>query len=151
MIKYCGSCALRTQDNKHCGITGLTIDPDKDFCSKHNAAPSVCEGCGDFIPTGQFLTQDKNNEYHIFCANCISALNTCSGCTNSEHCDFRENPSPLPFKVQRKIQQGPMIAVTEILNPERVEITCKKGCECFDTEKGCLRQNNWCEHYCSVI
>jgi hypothetical protein len=35
--------------------------------------------------------------------------------------------------------------VTTVMNPSRIEITCAKGCPCYDPEIGCMRQFNYCE------
>ena len=102
-----------------------------------------CETCGR--PTEhQFLCPDGDS-WHILCGNCVSQLNTCTFCKKVNICAFETDPSPVPKMVQQQIRQGPMISVTTVKNPERVKITCEKGCNCFNAEFGCMRQFHYCE------
>ena len=59
-------------------------------------------------------------------------------------CSFENDPSPLPKIVQKQVRQGNMTAITQVRNPERIEITCKKDCPCYDPEFECLRQFGTC-------
>jgi hypothetical protein len=49
----------------------------------------------------------------------------------------------------REVRQGNMIAQTQVMNPKRVEATCRRGCPCFnedglDNGTFCMRQNGDC-------
>lgn len=81
---------------------------------------------------------------HVICETCFAHMNTCALCDAARTCDFQTNPSPIPKTIRKEIRQGNMVAVTDIQNPERVEITCKKNCGCFSAKLGCLRQFNTC-------
>lgn len=102
-----------------------------------------CELCGQPIdyPTAIIL-----DNYYI-CHQCKNFMGTCALCTNVNKCDFETNPSPIPKVIQQQVRQGNMIAVTQVRNPKRIEITCKQNCPCFDSEIGCLREYNTCGQY----
>ena len=142
--KYCRSCRLADPRRNVCSLSGVRIDLDADFCSKHKNDFADCDVCGS--PTlQQFLYKNSNHELITVCADCVGKVNGCAGCQNGIHCDFEENPSPLPKTVQKQFRQRNMITVTTVMNPERVLITCKNGCKCFNEENGCMRQFNYCE------
>lgn len=139
----CGKCGLRvrTPDGMFCYRTSKKVNPDKDFCSHFQEELIICEICGHPIVKDQVIFDSDDNEtFHTICPNCVTLMGTCSICDKATTCDFKTNPVPIPFTVQKKIQRGPMTAVTEILNPERIRETCQKNCECFSEEFGCLRQ-----------
>lgn len=136
----CGSCALRSQDGTRCGLTGMPIDLEKDFCSKAQKTPEVCDICGRFIADNSIIDV-VNKTIHIICQNCYSKFGTCTLCDSNGYCDFQENPIQISPIAQKKIQQGPMVMMTQVMNPERIKATCEKNCGCFDPEIGCLRQN----------
>ena len=102
-----------------------------------------CETCGR--PTEQQVLCPDGDNWHILCSNCAAQLNTCAFCKKVNVCTFETDPSPLPKMIQKQFRQGPMITVTEVMNPERIRQTCEKGCDCFDAEFGCMRQFHYCE------
>ena len=102
-----------------------------------------CETCGR--PTEQQVLCPDGDKWHILCPSCATQLNTCAFCKKSNTCLFETDPSPLPKTIQKQFRQGPMITVTEVMNPERIRQTCEKGCDCFDTDFECMRQFNYCE------
>ena len=102
-----------------------------------------CETCGR--PIDQQVLCPDGDSWHILCSDCASYLNTCAFCKKVDTCTFETDPSPLPKMVQKQIRQGPMITVTEIMNPERIRQTCEKDCDCFDANFGCMRQFYYCE------
>ena len=145
-IKYCKTCAYHIPNPPSCAIFNRPVDPDKSYCDKHNTNPVVCEICRKFIvdyviflPTGQPV-----------CANCLTALGTCAGCVNGSTCSFETDPSPLPKVIVQDIRQGNMIMKTQIRNPSRIEITCKKNCPCFVNNE-CMKQKNLCENHKCII
>jgi hypothetical protein len=81
----------------------------------------------------------------MLCESCAEQLTSCHFCKNGNECDFETNPSTLPKMVQKRIQQGPMISVTTVKNPSRVDITCKAGCPCYDPDFECMKQFNFCD------
>ena len=87
----------------------------------------------------------KNGEHlRVICQKCNEMLHTCALCKNGQTCAFDNDPSPIPKQIQKQYRNGPMISVVQEINPERVAITCAKGCFCYDPENGCLRQYNTC-------
>ena len=102
-----------------------------------------CETCGR--PTEQQVLCPDGDMWHILCPSCASQLNSCAFCKKADTCSFETDPSPLPKMIQKQFRQGPMITVTEVMNPERIRQTCEKGCDCFSTDFGCMRQFHYCE------
>ncbi len=102
-----------------------------------------CETCGR--PTEQQVLCPDGDNWHILCPACAAQLNTCAFCKKVRICSFETDPSPLPKMIQQQFRQGPMITVTEVMNPERIRQTCEKGCDCFSAEFGCMRQFHYCE------
>ena len=146
MVNTCRTCGLADLKQNKCRVNGSAIEPDKDFCSKHNKNPVVCERCGN-ITLQPIIVQDGNN-WHIMCGNCsIGKLNTCAFCEHSSKCEFETNPSELPKLIQQQIRQGPMISVQTIKNPDRIRETCQILCDCFDAKFGCMRESNYCDKY----
>lgn len=144
--KKCNSCGLLDPKRDVCLITGLQVDSAEDFCSKHQDGKTYCEICGRqiLIP----IIDVTNSERHIItCVECHGHFGTCEMCSKSNDCSFETDPSPIPKMVQRRVQNGPMISVTTIPNPDRVAITCQINCSCFHQEFGCLKQNGTCGNY----
>lgn len=117
-------------------------DPNSLQCQLHhhdlpsNAQTYTCAICGS-----QTINPIWENNV-IICSNCHSALGTCAGCIHSTHCQFEENPSPIPKFITKTIKQGFAIMQTQVPNPERIEICCT-GCPCLGKNK-CKRQFNTC-------
>lgn len=145
MIKYCKSCALANLKLLKCRRFGHNIHPDEDFCSKHCNEIPVCAICGQEMLKENSILDFKNGDHvRVICQKCNELLNTCTLCQHGQKCAFDDDPSPIPKLIQKQVRQGPMISVTQVMNPERVAITCTKGCICYDPENGCLRQYNTC-------
>lgn len=102
-----------------------------------------CETCGR--PTEQQFLCPDGDMWHILCPSCASQLNSCAFCKKSDACLFETDPSPLPKMIQKQYRQGNMVSVTTEMNPERIRQTCEKGCDCFSTDFGCMRQFHYCE------
>lgn len=146
-IKYCGTCALRTQDGTGCSLYGIHIDPNVDFCSKHVTSPKTCDICGQFIIIDSIIDMEDGKFYEV-CQNCASRFNTCHICDKAAYCDFMENPSPIPKAVMKQVRQGSMVMQTQVRNPERIKITCENGCSCWNKEeKYCCREYKTCGQY----
>ena len=102
-----------------------------------------CETCGR--QTDQQILCPDGDIWHILCPNCASQLNSCAFCKKVNTCLFEPDPSPLPKMIQRQTRNGPMISVITEKNPARVDITCKKGCDCFSSDFDCMKQFHYCE------
>lgn len=145
MVKYCKSCALANLKLLKCRRFGHDINPNEDFCSKHANSIPTCAICGQEMLTENSILDFKNGEHlRIICQKCNELLSTCTLCRHGQSCAYDDDPSPIPKLIQKQVRQGPMISVTQEINPERVAITCAKGCLCYDPENGCSRQYNTC-------
>lgn len=146
MKKYCKTCGLADLRQQRCKVTNLPIDPLKDFCSKHDNTTIYCETCHQqLIRDSVYWVHDLDWNWHCHCIECVKTLSSCSFCKKARTCAFENDPSSLPRTIQKQIRQGNQIYITEVPNPARIDITCKNGCSCYDIEKGCLRENNYCE------
>ena len=106
---------------------------------------SKCEICGVEL---QIEIIDITDEIpHFICLNCAKQRHSCNFCTHGVGCSFEEDPSPLPKLIVKTMQKDNMTMQAKISNPERIEITCKKDCFCFEPEFGCLRQFNTCGNH----
>lgn len=143
MVNTCRTCGLADLRQNVCRVNGSAIEPDKDFCSKHNKNPVVCEYCNS-LTLQPFFVQDGDN-WHCICNNCRVKLSSCSFCQNANICSFETDPSDLPKMVQQQIRQGNQVMITTVKNPSRVAITCQNNCRCFNQDFGCMRQFNYCE------
>lgn len=135
--KNCGRCAL----GSFCGIRGQL---NLDYCSLFTKELEYCDECGSPIIKNKksLILGDR-----IICSECQKKLNTCAYCANAVLCSFEQDQSPLPKFVQKNIQRGPAMMQMNIKNPDRISITCKKGCSCWNGEE-CTREfTNWCEKY----
>ena len=149
MKKYCNTCGLRDPMRHVCRLTGIKISPDIDFCSRHilsNDLPT-CEICGNGHPNP--IIDITDGKTLVVCPQCFNMLDTCQVCSHSRNCSFETDPSPIPKVVEKVIRQGYMTTVSQVLNPERIEITCKKGCPCYSEKNGCGRQTEFrkCDNY----
>lgn len=138
LIGKCGECALRAPNGVQCMLDGRAISAE-DFCSNFKKTLIRCDICGHLMGTTPILETIDNTTYQS-CPACNKAFGTCPTCDQARICPFETDPSPIPKVVQRKVQQGPMIAVTDVRNPERIRITCEKNCKCYDASFGCLKQ-----------
>ena len=142
MLKYCETCGILDPKTSVCRLSGQVMT-NRDYCSKHKTRVETCDYC--HMPTLEpFFVRDGEN-WHIYCAKCVKLLSTCAFCKRVEICAFETDPSPIPKMVQQQVRQGPMVSITTVMNPERVRITCEKGCDCFNSEFGCMREFHYCE------
>lgn len=143
MIKYCRTCRILDPMQQKCQLSGQSVNPNADYCTKHQEEVAQCEKCGQGTLT-PFYTRD-GNQWHTFCARCVELLNTCHFCEHASKCAFEQDPSPLPKMVQKQIRQGNMVQITTVKNPDRIRQTCENGCPCFSQENDCMREYNGCE------
>lgn len=123
-------------------LTGIPIKPETCKCSNYRKTVHKCAHCG-IILVNPILVVDE--EVHYLCDKCTKGLGTCENCRNSNLCLFEADPNPQKM-VQKRVQQGNMISVVEIPNPEIIERTCKTKCKCFNSELGCMRQFEYCKN-----
>lgn len=145
-IKVCGDCVLMQHNGGICPIFRQTFPHDQQGCPMHASELNPCELCGNHISHGGIL-ETVGDTIHIYCESCQQKMGSCLTCQLNAYCAFLEDPSPIPKTIRKQVRQGNMITVTEVMNPERVEKTCKNGCSCFDSEFGCFRQNNCCGNW----
>ena len=148
MKKFCETCGLLDPKLQKCRLFGHQVEPTADFCSRHGTPIISCGLCGSMLLASQAVVNTKGaDDITLICRQCSSLYGTCALCKHGNSCSFETDPSPLPKVVQRKIQQGNATMVTQIKNPERIEITCKQNCPCYDQELECLKQYNNCGKY----
>lgn len=146
MVNYCKTCGLLDPAQNVCRLYKVKMDPNEDFCGRHTKDVYTCEVCGA-ITLQPVYDLEEGGSCHLLCMNCATQRNTCLFCKNNTECAFETDPSPLPKVIMKTIQQSNMVMQQQVLNPDRIEITCKKNCKCFDAENGCLRQNNSCGNH----
>ena len=144
MTKYCKTCALCNLGALQCQLFGHQIQPTEDYCSKHVVNISQCELCGSPITSELSSIVVTGEKTYYVCNRCASLFGTCKLCKHGHTCAFETDPSSLPKMVEKRVQKGNMIAVTQIKNPERIEATCKIKCPCYDPENECLKQFGAC-------
>lgn len=107
-----------------------------------------CDRCGNQISTNELVIFYQNDKVVGICQHCESLMGTCYTCVHRTKCDFKDSPLKIPFTTVKEIRQGNTIFRQEVQNPDRIRETCQKGCTCFSTEFGCLRQiNQTCGNY----
>lgn len=146
-MKTCETCGFRDSKNSVCQVFGHAINPKVDYCSKHATNIILCNRCKRPL-LDALIMADNDGTFGFYCKECVEAFSTCETCKHATECDFETNPSSLPKVVQKQIRQGNMVTVTQIKNPDRIEITCKNGCVCYDAENGCRKHFNLkCDKY----
>lgn len=114
-----------------------------------------CAYCGRPCFEGAILsaypTKESETKWITMCHECFSLTNICALCKEARSCEFMTNPDPSPKQIQQTIRQGQAIIQTVVMNPERIEKTCKTLCKCWSDEFGCLKQNGICSQYEEVI
>ena len=124
----------------------------KDGCPYHSTELHTCGICGSPMLEKSILDVDKNGDWHEMCAKCAHAPH-CLTCIHS-YCAFQQDTNcQEPPMVMRQMRQGNMIVQQQVMNPKRVEATCRQGCPCFnedglDDGSFCKRQDECgCEKY----
>lgn len=148
--KSCLNCGYRTFNPQQCPLINYQYTEDRNTVCPYWVAELVtCAICGNVIPKKNYtLTQFKDGSWKPTCDNCLNKSGTCATCSKSSTCDFETNPSPLPKVIQKQIRQGNQILVTTVRNPSRIEITCKKNCDCWDEEnQQCSKEYSCCSKY----
>jgi hypothetical protein len=118
----------------------------KQGCPYHTIELQICDMCGSAMLEKAILEMDKNGEWHQMCGKCASAP-ACQTCIH-QYCAFQQDTNcQEPPMVMRQIRQGNMVVQQQVMNPKRVEATCRQGCPCFnedglDTGTFCGRQGD---------
>ena len=139
-IYKCESC-LRRQGNI-CRVSQEQIDLNDEACRWHAGQDNVerCVLCGAGVLRRDSIIYNEDNLY-VVCGKCSEKIGTCATCICIKECAFETDPSPIPQVVQKQIRQGPMVQIVQVMNPDRIAITCKMGCECWDAEtETCFKQ-----------
>lgn len=148
-IHRCGRCLLRDEQSGQCSILKMVVAENQDACPRYADEGNVitCELCGRRTVVDNSVIYNEER-VHLVCGDCADKSGTCYTCLERKTCPFETDPSPLPKVVQRRIQQGPMVEIAQIKNPERINITCRAGCPCWDEESfTCGKEQGWCCSY----
>jgi hypothetical protein len=145
MTHYCKSCGLLNPKDSVCILLKRAVDPEKDFCSSFQSQNYICARCNK-ITLAPIINKDGAQ---ILCQKCAGELGTCATCNNSNVCSFETSSSSTPKVIQQKVQTPMGEAINQTKNPARIEETCKKGCECYKEDYGCLKENNHCGNWTS--
>ena len=142
--KYCKTCALRNPSAPKCQLTGLNIHPNDPACAHYVTSLVECGICKTKLAEGQVIDATNPADVFYICKNCEEKLGTCATCEKARNCLFETDPSSLPKMIPQTIRQGNAVMQTQVKNPERVKITCKEKCACYNAEMGCLREVSQC-------
>jgi hypothetical protein len=146
--RTCGECAIWQHSGGNCPYFNEPVEKNATGCLKFTSSIVKCELCGGItVPQASYIDMTNPEQEHIVCAGCQQHFGHCPTCKHTKNCSFETDPSSLPKVIQQQTRQGNMISVTQVKNPARIDITCKKGCPCFSEEFGCLRQFNSCGSY----
>ena len=146
--RACKECAYF--DDMRCKISGQPAISHNIACASFSSQRYECDICHRQIHHTEVIYDSKSNK--IICSDCGNRLSTCDNCHNGNICVFETDPSPLPKQIQKQIRQGNMFGQTIIKNPDRIAITCKKNCPCWDTETEiCNKQLRYCANIQEVI
>lgn len=146
--RTCKECAYF--DDMRCKISGQPAVSHNVACASFSSQRYECDVCHRQIHHTEVIYDSKSNK--IVCSDCCNRLSTCDNCHNGNICLFETDPSPLPKQIQKQIRQGNMIGQTIIKNPDRILITCKKGCPCWNAEtESCNKQLRYCANIQEVI
>lgn len=132
-----------------CRRLHIPIDPEQDGCTfgASETAIASCSICHRPVPMPTIVILEDHRAIGV-CAQCQELLNTCQMCKHSENCAFETDPSTLPKQVQKQIPIQGGYAMTYVRNPERIAITCEKGCKCYNAElQTCNREFGMCGNH----
>ncbi len=128
----CDTCVFKTMRNGACPIFNADMT-GKDGCPYHSTELQICGICGSPMLEKAIIEQDKNGDWHKMCPQCANA-DQCQTCVHS-YCAFeRDTNCQEPPMVMLQMRQGNMVVQQQVMNPKRVEATCRKGCPCFNED-----------------
>ena len=138
-MNYCKTCGFLDRRQNVCQLTGWQVQPNNDFCFRHQEEVDKCDFCGSPV-IDPLLYLNEDQKVFFVCHSCKDKFGTCGTCKRKQDCSFIADQS-MPDMVQKQIRQGNMTTVMPVMNPQKIEKHCKNGCVCFDAEFGCLKQN----------
>ena len=128
----CDTCVFKTMRNGACPIFNADMT-GKDGCPYHSTELNICGICGSPMLEKAIIEQDKNGDWHKMCPQCANA-EQCQTCIHS-YCAFEQDTNcQEPPVVMRQMRQGNMVMQQQVMNPKRVEATCRQGCPCFNED-----------------
>lgn len=143
MDKICANCAWYVKDPGGCART-QHAESEEFSCAAWTSELEFCSICQRplerqsiaIFPTGA----------RLICKDCMKHYGTCAMCVNAD-CEFEQNPDPMPKIVQKRIQQGNMVQIAQIKNPDRIEKFCPT-CSCWNKEyKSCEKEYGCCPNH----
>lgn len=154
MPKYCETCGFLDPTQNACEVFRTRIDPQTFYCERHTYANKLyeCQKCGKKL-IKPVIDMTLPEHPILLCPECTPRMSGCYGCVHGNECAFETDPSPIPKLVQKQIQQGPMIQIVQVRNPDRIAQTCAINCKCWDGKNNkCNKENDHCDYYlCSEI
>lgn len=131
-MPLCDTCALKNLRQGACPIFNADMT-GKNGCPYHKVELHTCSICGGPILDRGILEEDKNGVWHEMCMQCANA-ERCQTCIHS-YCAFQQDTHcPEPPMVMKQMRQGNMVVQQQVMNPKRVEATCRQGCPCFNED-----------------
>lgn len=144
-MNYCKTCGFLDPRQNVCLLTRLQVQPNKDFCSRHQEEVDKCDFCGSPV-INPYIYLNEGQKIFSVCPSCKDKFSTCGTCQCKQDCAFAADKS-MPDMVQKQIRQGNMVSVMTVMNPQKIEKHCKTGCVCFSEDFGCLKENGTCGNY----
>lgn len=137
----CRECVLR--NDVICLVSQRPVDLSKPVCQWGRRADTIqtCEICGNQFES--LIIDMTYNKPHFICEGCLSKYYTCYTCKQQIFCGFTADQNS-PDYVMRRFQQGNQIIQTQVRNPDKIDIYCKK-CKCWDN--GCMKEWGTCRNY----
>lgn len=146
----CDTCAYKNIAEGGCPVFHADMS-GHDGCPYYSTELHTCDICGMVI-FGKAILTEENDKWYGICPKCCNAA-PCQTCVN-QYCAFQQDDScQEPPYVMREVRQGNMVMQTQVMNPKRIEATCRKNCPCFnedglDNGTFCGRQNGCgCDKY----
>lgn len=103
-----------------------------------------CGRCGQEIPKGSGIIPHDHPTV-VLCDNCgIGALYRCGTCVHEHECLINSYDGPMPKMVIQRVQQGPMVAQQQVINPDLVRELCPT-CFCGSMEN--CQGTHTCDNY----
>ena len=129
MIEHrCDECALKNLAQGACPVFQADMSGQAG-CPYFHKTLDTCELCGNII-IDKAVVLIEDEKAHYLCSGCANA-SPCAKCGKCS-CAFETDRScPEPPYIMKTQQQGNMIIQTQVLNPRRIDATCRKGCPCF--------------------
>lgn len=146
MERKCENCVLRKNAEGICPIFHKNTEGEAG-CPYFSSDFVPCDICGGHIMSTAILEVDKDGAVHQMCQNCAQ-LPLCATCINKDKCAFQTDTScAAPHMITTQERRGNVVLQTQKINPERVNMTCAKGCICYQ-DNHCLKNDGvGCNNY----